>query len=99
MLLHYHITVVDLRKEEEYNFLLKYIQIDNGEKIPKFTARGKETDVYQYLIEKQGPAQKIGENFKTILLLSINNDFFKGSLSISNIKLIISAFYYYCSFK
>ena len=48
------------------NFLLKYIQIDQGEKIPKFTARGKETDVYEYLIEKQGPAQKIGENFKYI---------------------------------
>jgi len=42
---------------------------------------------------------KIGENFRTILLLSINNDFFKGSLSMSKIKFSISLFYYYCSFK
>lgn len=48
------------------NFLLKYIQIDKGESIPKTYVGIKETDVYNYLIGKGGIEQEIGQNFKNI---------------------------------
>jgi hypothetical protein len=48
------------------NFLLKYIQIDRGESIPKSYLGIKETDVYNYLIGKGGIEQEIGQNFKNI---------------------------------
>lgn len=51
------------------NFLLKYIQIDKGESIPKTYAGLKETDVYNYLISKGGIEQEIGQNFKNIYQL------------------------------
>lgn len=48
------------------NFLLKYVQIDKGEKVPKSYSGLKETDVYNHLISKGGIEQDIGQNFKTI---------------------------------
>lgn len=51
------------------NFLLKYIQIDNGETITKSNIGIKETDVYHHLINKGGIEQEIGQNFKNIYQL------------------------------
>ena len=51
------------------NFLIKYIQIDKEETIPKKNIRIKETDVYNYLLEKEGYEKKIGQNFKYIYQL------------------------------
>lgn len=48
------------------NFLLKYVQIDKGETVPKTYSGLKETDVYNYLISKGGIEQEIGQNFKNI---------------------------------
>lgn len=48
------------------NFLLKYIQIDKGESIPKSYTGVKETDVYNYLIGIGGIEQEVGQNFKYI---------------------------------
>ena len=48
------------------NFLLKYIQIDLNEEIPKSSNQLKETDVYNYWIEQGGIKQDIGQNFKNI---------------------------------
>lgn len=48
------------------NFLLKYVQIDKGESIPKTYVGIKETDVYNYLIGKGGIEQEIGHDFKNI---------------------------------
>lgn len=48
------------------NFLLKYVQIDKGESIPKTNSGLKETDVYNLLIRKGGIEQEIGQNFKNI---------------------------------
>ncbi len=51
------------------NFLLKYIQIDNGETISRSHTGIKETDVYHHLINKGGVEQEIGQNFKNIYQL------------------------------
>jgi hypothetical protein len=51
------------------NFLLKYIQVDHGEAIPKTTTWVKETDVYNKLIRKGGIEEAIGKNFKEIYRL------------------------------
>jgi hypothetical protein len=48
------------------NFLLKYVQFDKKERVPKVYTGLKETDVYNLLIEKGGAEQQIGENFKII---------------------------------
>lgn len=48
------------------NFLLKYVQIDKGESIPKTHAGLKETDVYKLLISRGGLEQEIGQNFSFI---------------------------------
>lgn len=51
------------------NFLLKFIQIDKGESLPKRSSGLKETDVYNYLISRGGIEQHIGQNFKNIYQL------------------------------
>jgi hypothetical protein len=51
------------------NFLLKYVQVDQGEAIPKTFSGIKETDVYKYLISKGGVEQEIGQNFINIYQL------------------------------
>ncbi|MBK6699270.1 MAG: hypothetical protein IPG55_05100 [Saprospiraceae bacterium] len=51
------------------NFLLKYLQIDMGETIPKTYSGLKETDVYKHLIEKGGIEQEVGQNFTNIYQL------------------------------
>lgn len=51
------------------NFLLKYVQIDKGEKISKTYAGLKETDVYKHLVSKGGVEQEIGQNFINIYQL------------------------------
>jgi len=51
------------------NFLLKYIQIDNGETITRSHIGIKETDVYNHLINKGGIEQEIGQNFINIYQL------------------------------
>lgn len=51
------------------NFLLKYVQIDKGETIPKTHAGIKETDVYKHLVSKGGIEQDIGQNFINIYQL------------------------------
>lgn len=51
------------------NFLLKYVQIDIGETVPKTYSGLKETDVYKHLIAKGGVEQKIGQNFTNIYQL------------------------------
>lgn len=48
------------------NFLLKYIQFDNKDVIPKRGRFLKETDVYNYLSEKGEKEKKVGENFRFI---------------------------------
>ncbi len=48
------------------NFLLKWVQVDKGETIPKTYSGLKETDVYLHLIKKGGIEQEIGQNFKNI---------------------------------
>jgi hypothetical protein len=51
------------------NFLLKYVQIDKGETVPKTYSGLKETDVYKHLIAKGGVEQEIGQNFTNIYQL------------------------------
>lgn len=51
------------------NFLLKYVQIDKGETVPKTYSGLKETDVYKHLISKGGFEQEIGQNFTNIYQL------------------------------
>lgn len=48
------------------NFLLKYVQIDKGETVPRTYSGLKETDVYNHLIKKGGLEKEIGQNFKNI---------------------------------
>ncbi len=51
------------------NFLLKYVQFDQRESIPKTYSGLKETDVYKHLISKGGVEQEIGQNFINIYQL------------------------------
>jgi hypothetical protein len=51
------------------NFLLKYVQIDKSNKIPKTGYGIKETDVYKWMISKGGAEQEIGQNFVNIYQL------------------------------